>query len=350
MFESVAFRVARDRDVFVPADMVRVNFLNGTLEIISDGEMRLCEHRRDDFFTYCLPYAFDEKAECPMWERFLDRVMPEREMRTLLAEYIGYCFTRNLKLEKMAVFYGMGANGKSVTMDVIMSILGVTNVSNVSLSALTNDDLKRALIDGKMLNVSHESGAKVEPSILKQLISGEPTEARVLYEGAVTLYNIPKLITSFNRLPSSESTYGYFRRWILFPFLVTIPDDEQDPMLTQKLCAELPGILNWVLRALEGLLTRKAFTRSETCEKALNDYRRESNTALTFLSERCEVKDDALMRMSDLFNEYCRYCESEGITKRMQKRSFRETLKNYGCKETVKHNQYYFNVQLTFNS
>ena len=56
---------------------------------------------------------------------------------------------------------------------VIEALLGSVNVSFLSLSDLTNDDVKRAGIKGKMLNISHESGKDVNANVLKQLTSGE---------------------------------------------------------------------------------------------------------------------------------------------------------------------------------
>lgn len=346
IFESVAFRVSKDRDMYVPADHVLINFRNGTLMMDGEGNVTLYEHRKDDFFTYCLPYAYDENATCPMWEKFLDQVMPDRDMQLLLAEYLGYCFTKNMKLEKMAVFFGMGSNGKSVVLDVVHELMGRSNVSNVSLSALTTDDVKRAVIENKLVNISYESSAEVDTSILKQLISGEPTEARILYVGPRTLTKIPKLLTSFNRLPPSEATYGYFRRWILFPFSVTIPDDKQDHQLAQKLCAELSGIFNWVMRALKGLLGRKAFSQCEACEVALNTYKRESNSAMLFLYDRYEKDDMTLTTLSSIYSEYRDFCNDEGIMKRVTKKTFKEVMLNYGFTLTEHHHQVYVNVRV----
>ena len=38
----------------------------------------------------------------------------DENCRKVLAEYIGYIFTSGLKLEKVAILYGGGSNGKSV--------------------------------------------------------------------------------------------------------------------------------------------------------------------------------------------------------------------------------------------
>lgn len=330
VFEQLAFRCMDYRKQVNAPNVVYINVMNGTLEIGQDGCVCLREHRAEDFFTYVLPYVYDPYAECPQWHKFLDRVMPEKEMQTLLAEYIAYCFTKNMKAEKMAVLYGTGSNGKSVTLDIISNLLGNSNVSNITLSALTTDDEKRALIEGKLANISHESNGQLDTAMLKQLISGEPTEVRVLYRGTHTMHDIPKLFTSYNRLPSAENTYGFFRRWLLFPFEVTIPDNEQDIDLVSKLNKELPGILNWVLESLKILVEKKGFCRSEKCEVALKHYIRTSNSVMMFLDEKCEISETGRTSLTELYRHYTNYCNEDSL-KRFGKKNFQEILKNFGA-------------------
>lgn len=335
VFEQVAFRVSGHRCQRTPLGEVWINLLNGTLKIASNGDLDFVDHDPEDFITYCIPYRYDERATCPRWERFAAQVLPERDLQELLAEYIGYCFTRDLKYEKMAVFYGSGSNGKSVMLDVIERLMGKQNVSNVSLSAVTTDDEKRALIEGKLVNISHECDKKLDNAMMKQLVSGEPTEVRQLYRGTHTMYQYAKFFTSFNRLPPSEYTHGFFRRWLLFPFRVTIPDGEQDTQLTAKLCQELPGILNWVLRGLRNLVRNGGFSPCEVSQQALNEYRMQSNSALMFLTECCTLTENCNTKLKDLYQSYGMFCCEEGLQGRYGKAAFREILKGWGaqCRE-----------------
>lgn len=337
--QRLAYRIAQFQVDKMPLGDVWINLLNCTIEIHNDGTFTKREHRADDFFHYVLPYPYDENAECPMWHAFLDKIMTEKEMQLLLAEYVGYCFTKDLKLEKMAVFYGTGSNGKSVTLDVIRELLGIQNVSVESLSALTIDDEKRGQIENKLANISSESDGKLDFAKLKQMVSGEPITIRELYKGTRMMSNYSKFFTSFNTLPSTEYTYGYFRRWLLFPFVVTIPDEEQDVNLAKKLCEELSGILNWVLAALKGLIDRHAFTISPKCTEALNDYKRASNSAAMFFHDKCRVKESADMKLNDLYSTYSNYCRDEDLS-RMGKKRFQEVLKNDKRVVTAKYGNY----------
>lgn len=346
VMEQVAFCVARHHTWDFPVGEVWINLQNGTLEIDGEGKMVFREHSRQDFFLYCLPYAYDEHAECPRWMKFLDTVMPDASQQQLMSEYIGYCFTRNLRLEKMAVCYGQGSNGKSVLLEIVENLIGKHNVSNVSLSSLTLDDEKRGLIENKLANISHESDKKLDNAMMKQLVSGDPTEVRELYRGTHTMYQYAKFFTSFNKLPPSEHTYGFFRRWLLFPFDVTIPEGQQDPDLSNKLCRELSGILNWVLRGLVTLLHNRQFSSSPICQEALADYRRQSNSAMLFMAERCEVDSTASKQLKELYLAYGQFCYEEGISNKFRKSTFCDILVSCGASVSIFHGYKMLNIRL----
>ena len=96
----------------------------------------------------------------------------------------GYIFVKTsvLKLEKMLVLFGTGANGKSVFYDILNALLGAENFSSYSLQNLTNDNgYYRAKIGNKLVNYSSEMSSKMENEYFKQLSSGEKTSARLPY-------------------------------------------------------------------------------------------------------------------------------------------------------------------------
>jgi len=126
-----------------------------------------------DFLTYQLPFPFEEEAICPIFMRFMNEVLEDQQLQTVLAEFFGYIFTRHLKLEKCLLLYGTGANGKSVFFEIINSLLGNNNISNLSLGNL-KEEHNRALIKNKLLNYGSEIRGNIEADIFKQLVSGEP--------------------------------------------------------------------------------------------------------------------------------------------------------------------------------
>ena len=307
LYENVAFNVKGYYERKVPYGEVWLNARNGTLELKADGSTLLREHRKEDMFLYTLNYAYEPSAECQRWHKFLDRVLPEEEAQQVLAEFIGYCLMPDHRMEKMLWLQGEGQNGKSVTLEVIEALLGSGNVSYLSLSDLTNDAIKRAGIEGKMLNISHESGKDVNPNVLKQLASGERVTIERKYKDPREINNYGKFAAAFNQMPRPEVTGGYFRRLQILPYEITITEEEKDDRLSLKLKDELPGILNWVLDAMPELLRRKAFTKSEICTKALEKYLMQSDSVRLFCSEMCDSQEYTVTGDS-LFRAYRNYC------------------------------------------
>ena len=344
LYEGVAFNCAAYRRQQVPDDEVWLNMHNGTLVLGKDGSVTLREHRKEDLFTYTLSYVYVAEAECELWHKFLDRVLPEKEAQQVLAEFICYCLMKSHALEKMLWLYGEGLNGKSVTLEVIEALLGSVNVSFLSLSDLTNDDVKRAGIEHKMLNISHESGKDVNANVLKQLTSGERVLIKHLYVDPRETNDYGKFIAAFNNLPRAEITFGYFRRLIILPYLITIPSEEIDRELTTKLRRELSGILNWVLSYLPGLMNRNAFTYSASCEKALEQYRLQSDNVRLFLSEQCEASENTTPGV-DLFEAYKKYCYESSL-KNLGRKRFYERLETLGFEVVMYGNLKYYRIKL----
>ena len=341
LFESTAFNFAEYRKREIPKNEVWINLQNGTLVISADGTVTLRSHRMEDLFTYTIGYEYDANAECEEWHRFLDRVLPDKSAQQLLAEFIGYCLMPDHRMEKMLILYGDGQNGKSVTLEIIESILGNQNVSYLGLSDLTNDEVKRAGIEAKMLNISHESGKDVNPNILKQITSGERVTIKRLYRDPYETSDYGKLIAAFNQLPRAENVMGFFRRLIILPYKVTIQKNEIDRQLTQKLRKELAGILNWVLGFLPGFMKSSDFVYCENCEKALEEYKLQSDNVRLFVQMHCE---ESLYSQSgdNIFKSYKSFCYESGL-KALGKNNFYSRLESLKVRsEEINKVKYFF--------
>ncbi len=302
---------------------ILINLKNGTFAIAVDGvrlnDNRLNDFNRADFMTYQLPFNYDKEAMAPQFQSYLDKVLPENKLQHILAEYIAYVFVQpsTLKLEKTLLLYGTGANGKSVFYEIVRSLLGEQNTSEYSLQSLTNNTgYFRAMIANKLVNYASEINGKLEASIFKQLVSGEPVEARLPYGRPFTLKRYAKLIFNCNELPKDvEQTEAYFRRFLIIPFDVRIPDAEQDKQLAQKIIAtELSGVFNWVLQGLTRLLTQKQFTECETVKFAREQYERESDSVKIFLDEEeYTASTTGYITMKVLYSQYRIFCQDGGF-------------------------------------
>lgn len=313
-FEASAYLPPPERE----EGLVLVNFLNGTFAINHQFQY-LREPSPEDFLTYQLPFPYDNSATAPMFRQFLDRVLPDKGLQQIIQEFVGYIFVspQKLKLEKVLLLFGSGANGKSVFIEILSAMLGKENVSRYSLESITDPKgYSRAELNTKLLNLSTEISGKLDKGFFKQMASGESVEARHIYGKPFTMETYAKLIFSTNELPKeTENTDGFFRRWLIVPFAVTIPESEQDKELARKIIdVELSGIFTWVLEGLNRLLMQKRFTESTIIREQVESFKQQSDSVLTYLKDEGFQKDNfEFIALKDFFRDYRVFCESAGF-------------------------------------
>ena len=118
-----------------------------------------------------------------------------------------------------------------------------------------------------------------------------------------------------NVLPRDvELTDGFFRRLLIIPFLVTIPEAEQIKDLAKQIIAkELSGVFNWVLTGLNRLLKNKRFTHSPIVDELVKQYRIESDSAAMFLQEKMiRPGTSKKLLLKNLYKEYAEFCKENG--------------------------------------
>ena len=301
------------------ADKVLINLKNGTFEL-SGKEKFLRDFSQNDFLTYQLNFDYDKEAKCPLFQDYLDKVLPNKDVQKLLAEYTGNIFLKNgnslLKIENVMLLYGSGANGKSVFYEIINALLGKENITSYSLQSLTNETgYQRAKIEDVLLNYAPEISTKMNTTIFKQLISGEDVEARLPYGEPFILSQYAKFLFNCNELPKDvEQNDGYFRRFIIVPFRVTIPKEEQDRNLHTKIIQnELSGIFNWALEGLERLIEQKGFTQVDEVNEMLEQFKLESDSVAMFINEGYTKSNKGNYLLSDLYKYYREFCSSSGF-------------------------------------
>jgi len=317
----------------ISLEQVLINLENGTFEITPDNRT-LRGFTSSDFLTYQLPFEYNPEAEAPLFLKYLGEVLPDKNLQNILAEYLGYVFIRNganyLKLEKALFLYGSGANGKSVFFDIVKAILGNENTSEYTLQSLTDDKgYQRAKINDKLVNYCSDISTKLEAGMFKQMVSGEPIEARLPYGQPFIMNQYAKLIFNTNDLPKDvEHTNAYFRRFLIIPFDVTIPEDKQDRELSKKIISsELSGVFNWILEGLNRVLKNKKLTQSSKVKNIVDQYRKESDSVQMFIEESGYKSDATIYKLiKDIYPEYRAYCIEDGSSP-VKKSNFIKRLK-----------------------
>ena len=325
---------------------------SGSVEVFSPSAV---------FFS-CLSYDYDPGATCWRWHQFLDEVLPDAKLQSVLQEFVGALFIdrRKAKVEQMLILKGSGANGKSVVFEVISALLGESNVSHYSLKNLLCGGLERkrniANINGKRLNYASETDRFVIPSdsgMLKALISGEPLEARPLRGFSFVARDIPLMMMNANMLPDIHDwSVGMRRRLTILPFLVEIPKWKQDVTLASELKKELSGIMNWALEGRKRFVGNDyKFTESGMIEALLDEYMSDTSNVLVFMRNRGYKRMSNALRFArpmfisthDLYEDYCSWCMSRDDMPEGRNR-FSRILRDAGWGQVRKNSGNFFKI------
>lgn len=294
-----------------------LNVANGTLDL---RKMELREHRRDDRITKLVPIAYDPAARCPRFERFIAEVTRGNEnLAGYLQRLIGYTLT-GITTEKMfPLFWGEGDTGKTTLIKVILALLGPDYSRVISEAAikLGKDGIPNDIagLPGTRAVIVSETteGLPLAEGLIKAMTGRNVLTARFLYGEFFSFVPEFKLYIETNHKPHIKGTdTAIWNRVKLIPFTNVVPKDRQDPELDTKLKEELPGILNW---ALDGCLQWQlgGLQEPEEVRAATDEYREESDTVGTFLTECATSTAGVRTRAGTVYARYKSFTEDRGL-------------------------------------
>lgn len=310
---------------YVPDDSL-IAFSNGILNIRSD---ELLPPSPDLVARHiiALPY---KNEECPLWQKTLQEDL-EPELIPIVQETLGYVIA-GPPLEKIAIFLGEGRNGKSLILNTFIHLLGDGNVSNFSISQITEKDgQKIPPMRNKIANICTDSGSfigKGDEGTLKAYASGEPLMAKPLYKQPYLTRNYPRSIIAMNVLPAtSDINDGYFRRFIIIPFTKQVPEEKVDIDLEKKLKQEAVGIMYWIIEGAKRVCTQGRFSDCKMIHQAQIDYRMEADPVSQFVEEKGYIaSEDLHMKIKDVYPRFKEWLIGNGY-KVMTQRTFSKRLK-----------------------
>lgn len=283
-----------------------LNTPGGAIDL-KTGEMREPDPR--DLCSRRTSIAPDYEMPAPVWEKFLREVTAgDIELQAYLQRLAGYALT-GLTVEQIVAFiWGPGGNGKSVFINVLSDILGdyAERAPMDAFTATGNDRHPTDLagLAGARLVVATETqgGRRWDEQRLKALTGGDPIRARFMRQDFFTFLPQFLLMIVGNHKPEIRDLDDAIRRRIhLVPFTHTPP--AVDPALSEKLRAEYPAILAWmVLGCLQwqyGGLAAPPVVRAAT-----EEYFADEDPVGRWIEERCEVDPSYSTSSIELFRSW----------------------------------------------
>jgi putative DNA primase/helicase len=311
---------------------------NGTLDLRT-GDLR--PSLRDDLSTRSVEVPWDPTAECPLFLRFLDRVQPDPEVRAFLQRWAGYASTGVIREHVFVIHHGTGRNGKGVFVNAIMHVLG-SFARQVPTDLLVETHGSKHPVDKMTLRgvrfasaSETEAGARLATTVVKALTGGDTMSARGMGENFTEWKPTHKVALQTNPKPVIRESGPAIRdRLLLVPWAVYMPEHERDLDLGDKLKAEAPGILRWLV---EGCLAwkRDGLAPPPAVRLATSEYLDDQDLVGQFLAERTTVQPayyGAVVRenATSLYQAFSKWCESQGGRKPESQTAFGGALEERG--------------------
>ena len=315
-----------------------VNCLNGELELNEFVGWYLEPHHRENYRTTQIPVEYDPKADAPMFSSFLEQVFqddPDKADKTkALLELMGYTLMSHARHEKFVMLIGPGANGKSVLLAILEGLAGVGSVAGVQPSNF-NNRFQRAHLHQKLANIVTElkQGEAIADAELKAITSGEPSTVEHKFKDPFVMRPFATCWFGTNHMPHTRDfSEALFRRAVILQFNRTFAKHEQDPLLKDKLLAELPGILNLSLTAYANALAA-GFTAPASSESAKQEWRLDADQVAQFVDDVCTRDAEARSKAADVFSAYQDWALDNGIKQTMSQKGLRDRLTRlgFGC-------------------
>jgi putative DNA primase/helicase len=298
------------------ADPWLLNTPDGVVDLRT-GKTR--PHRAADHMTKICAVTPDAKCPTPLWDAFLATITGnDIELQKFLQRMSGYGLTGVTIEHALFFLYGTGANGKGVFINTVAGVMGDYH-RTAPLETFTDSNNERhptelAMLHGaRLVTVAEtEANKRWSESRIKTLTGGDPIDARFMRQDFFTYTPQFKLNISGNHRPGLNSVNEAIRRRVnMLPFAVTIPEAQRDKNLTEKLKAEWPGILAWMI---EGCLEwqKVGMRQPQVVRDATDEYLKAEDQLGRWIEECLEHDPNGWASSTDLFYSWKQWAVENG--------------------------------------
>lgn len=325
-------------------DLWALNTPGGVVDLRT-GAMR--PHASDDRFTKITAVA--PAGDCPTWLTFLQRATAGNdELIGFLKRMCGYALTGEVREHALFFVYGTGGNGKGTFLNTITHIMAdyqrVAGAETFTESPGDRHTTELARLHGARLVTAQETeeGKRWAESRIKALTGGDPITARYMRQDDFTFLPQFKLVIVGNHKPSFRSVDDAIKRRLhLVPFTAIIPASEKDPLLSDKLKAEAPAILKWMI---EGCLEweRDGLRPPAIVKESTEQYLGAEDSLQQWIDESCQL-GGYFEASKVLFYSWSKWCESSGefvgtmkrLMAKLESRGIKTGEKSHGLRGVV---------------
>ena len=291
-------------------------------------------------------FIYDKDAKCPTWDMFLLQIFnKDTDLIRFVQKAMGYSLSGDVREQCLFILWGTGANGKSTFLNVLQELFGdyACTTGTETFMKKTSDqsnDLARLKGIRLVTTTEVEQGKALSESLIKQITGGDEITARFLYGEYFSFKPTFKIFMATNHKPKIRGAdNGIWRRIKMIPFTVTIPAEQRDKTLTEKLIAENSGILNWLIQGY-ALWRKEGLNEPEAIRDANEEYRMDMDAVGTFVNDCFDLDASMRWRLPNqmLYQTYIKWCNANNervmsqkwLTMRMSEKGFKRMVSNTG--------------------
>ena len=249
---------------------------------------------------------------------FLDEIScGNPDIKKVILESVGCMLSPSKSFGKIFIWYGNGANGKSLLLDLIDRIMG-DKMTHANILGI-NDKFALEQVVGGVCNVTDDVGITTlkETGLLKTLTQGSSIEVHRKFKQSIKWKPNSQFVMCCNEIPRiNDTTKGMIRRLVFVPFNMQLDPDKLDILLYQKICADANN--------LRYLLTASVFA-----------YRNAVKVGhLHRLEKQDELEQDFIAENQDPIQSFFQYMVEEyrgvtGLCRYLDGRTTDEIYSNY---------------------
>lgn len=297
-----------------------------------------------DLITNKSNFVFQKDAMCPTWNLFLQQIFNnDNDLIRFVQKAMGYALSGDVSEQCLFILWGTGANGKSTFLNVLHHLFGDYARSTMietfmKKNSEQSNDLAR-LKGARLVTTSEiEQGKPLSESLIKTVTGEDELTARFLYGEYFSFKPTFKIFMATNHKPKIRGAdNGIWRRIKMIPFTVTIPPEQRDKKLTEKLIAENSGILNWLIKGY-AMWKKEGLEEPDAVRQANEEYRMDMDAVGTFVTDCFEIDASLKWRLHTkiLYETYMKWCvknnekimSQKWLALRMQEKGFKRIATN----------------------
>lgn len=284
----------------------------------------------------------------------------DKLVETIIWECLGCMIAPSAKFGKIFIWYGSGANGKSLLLNIMEAIMGNllthANILNIN-DKFTLEDV----MDG-IANVTDDVGITTlrETGILKSLVDGSTIDVPRKFKKAVKWKPDSQFIMCCNEIPKiNDTTHGMIRRLAFIPFDMQLSNNQIDIFLLDKILADknnLRYILSGAVYAYRNAIQRGSLTKIDKQNELTEDFIEENKEPISAFYDWMVDEHNGINHLvsyldgkttEEVYNEYVKWCEQNQLrceTQRTFTTRFGKKLPANIVKKVIKLGGQVFNI------